>query len=487
MIFKMSGKVRTRFAPSPTGYMHIGNLRTALYTYLIAKKNGGDFILRIEDTDRERYVEGAVEVIYNTLRQAGLKWDEGPDIGGDYGPYVQSERMGMFKEYALKLVENGNAYYCFCDKDRLDEVRKIQEASHIPPMYDRHCRDLSKEEVEEKLAAGIPYVIRQKMPLEGTTTFHDEIYGDITVENSTLDDQILIKTDGMPTYNFANVVDDHTMGITHVVRGNEYLSSAPKYNLLYEAFGWEVPVYIHCAPVMKDHTTKLSKRNGDASFEDIVAKGYLPEAVVNFIALLGWAPKGEEEIFNLDELAENFDLSGISKSPAIFDPVKLKAVNAAHIKKLSPEKFLELALPYIKQSVKREDVDLNLLAAMIQSRTELFTDIPEMIDFIDALPEYDTAMYCHKKMKTNEETSLEALKAVLPVLEALDVWTEEAVHKALFDLIAKLEVKNGWLLWPVRTAVSGKQFTPGGGVELCHLLGKEETLSRIRRGIEKLS
>ncbi|MCI8776736.1 MAG: glutamate--tRNA ligase [Oscillospiraceae bacterium] len=483
----MSGKVRTRFAPSPTGYMHIGNLRTALYTYLIAKKNGGDFILRIEDTDRERYVEGAVEVIYNTLRQAGLKWDEGPDIGGDYGPYVQSERMGMFKEYALKLVENGNAYYCFCDKDRLDEVRKIQEASHIPPMYDRHCRDLSKEEVEEKLAAGIPYVIRQKMPLEGTTTFHDEIYGDITVENSTLDDQILIKTDGMPTYNFANVVDDHTMGITHVVRGNEYLSSAPKYNLLYEAFGWEVPVYIHCAPVMKDHTTKLSKRNGDASFEDIVAKGYLPEAVVNFIALLGWAPKGEEEIFNLDELAENFDLSGISKSPAIFDPVKLKAVNAAHIKKLSPEKFLELALPYIKQSVKREDVDLNLLAAMIQSRTELFTDIPEMIDFIDVLPEYDTAMYCHKKMKTNEETSLEALKAVLPVLEALDVWTEEAVHKALFDLIAKLEVKNGWLLWPVRTAVSGKQFTPGGGVELCHLLGKEETLSRIRRGIEKLS
>lgn len=487
MIFKMSGKVRTRFAPSPTGYMHIGNLRTALYTYLIAKKNGGDFILRIEDTDRERYVEGAVEVIYNTLRQAGLKWDEGPDIGGDYGPYVQSERMGMFKEYALKLVENGNAYYCFCDKDRLDEVRKIQEASHIPPMYDRHCRDLSKEEVEEKLAAGIPYVIRQKMPLEGTTTFHDEIYGDITVENSTLDDQILIKTDGMPTYNFANVVDDHTMGITHVVRGNEYLSSAPKYNLLYEAFGWEVPVYIHCAPVMKDHTTKLSKRNGDASFEDIVAKGYLPEAVVNFIALLGWAPKGEEEIFNLDELAENFDLSGISKSPAIFDPVKLKAVNAAHIKKLSPEKFLELALPYIKQSVKREDVDMNLLAAMIQSRTELFTDIPEMIDFIDALPEYDTAMYCHKKMKTNEETSLEALKAVLPVLESLDVWTEEAVHKALFDLIAKLEVKNGWLLWPVRTAVSGKQFTPGGGVELCHLLGKEETLSRIRRGIEKLS
>ena len=314
----MSQRVRTRFAPSPTGYMHIGNLRTALYTYLIAKKNDGDFILRIEDTDQERYVEGAVDVIYDTLRKAGLKWDEGPDVGGEYGPYVQSERMGMFKDYALKLVESGNAYYCFCDKDRLDEVRKIQEASHIPPMYDRHCRNLSKEEVEEKLAAGIPYVIRQKMPLEGTTTFHDEIYGDITVDNSTLDDQILIKTDGMPTYNFANVVDDHTMGITHVVRGNEYLSSAPKYNLLYKAFGWDVPVYIHCPPVMKDQTSKLSKRNGDASFEDIVAKGYLPEAVVNFIALLGWAPKGEEEIFSLEELVENFDISGISKSTPVF-------------------------------------------------------------------------------------------------------------------------------------------------------------------------
>lgn len=483
----MSQRVRTRFAPSPTGYMHIGNLRTALYTYLIAKKNGGDFILRIEDTDQERYVEEAVDVIYDTLRKAGLKWDEGPDVGGDYGPYVQSERMGMFKDYALKLIESGNAYYCFCDKDRLDEVRKIQEASHIPPMYDRHCRNLSKEEIDEKLTAGIPYVIRQKMPLEGTTTFHDEIYGDITVDNSTLDDQILIKTDGMPTYNFANVVDDHTMGITHVVRGNEYLSSAPKYNLLYKAFGWDVPVYIHCPPVMKDQTSKLSKRNGDASFEDIVAKGYLPEAVVNFIALLGWAPKGEEEIFSLDELIENFDINGISKSPAIFDPVKLKAVNAAHIRKMKPEVFLEHVTPYIRQTVKREDIDLPLLASVLQPRTELFNDVPEMVDFIDELPEYDISMYCHKKMKTNEGTALEALKAVLPVLENLDEWNTESIHKALFDLIAKLEVKNGWLLWPVRTAVSGKQFTPGGGVELCDILGKEDTLSRIRRGIEKLS
>lgn len=483
----MSKRVRTRFAPSPTGYMHIGNLRTALYTYLIAKKNGGDFILRIEDTDQERYVEGAVDVIYDTLKKAGLKWDEGPDVGGDYGPYVQSERMGMFKDYALKLVESGHAYYCFCDKARLDEVRKIQEASHIPPMYDRHCRDLSKEEVEEKLALGIPYVIRQKMPLEGTTTFHDEIYGDITVDNSTLDDQILIKTDGMPTYNFANVVDDHTMGITHVVRGNEYLSSAPKYNLLYQAFGWEVPVYIHCPPVMKDQTTKLSKRNGDASFEDIAAKGYLPEAIVNFIALLGWAPKGEEEIFTLDELAENFDISGISKSPAIFDPIKLKAVNAAHIRKMTPEVFLAHVTPYIRQTVKREDIDLPLLASVLQPRTEIFNDVPEMVDFIDELPDYDTSMYCHKKMKTNEETSLEALKAVLPVLENIEDWNAETIHKALFDLIGELGVKNGWLLWPVRTAVSGKQFTPGGGVELCDILGKEESIRRIRKGIEKLS
>ena len=480
-------RVRTRFAPSPTGYMHIGNLRTALYTYLIAKKNNGDFILRIEDTDRERYVEGAVDVIYDTLRMTGLKWDEGPDIGGPVGPYVQSERMGMFKDYALKLVESGHAYYCFCDKDRLDELKIIQEASHIAPMYDRHCRNLSKEEVQEKLDAGIPYVIRQKMPLEGTTTFHDEVYGDITVDNSTLDDQILIKTDGMPTYNFANVVDDHTMGITHVVRGNEYLSSTPKYNLLYEAFGWDIPKYIHCSPVMKDQTTKLSKRNGDASFEDLLKKGYLKEAVVNFIALLGWAPKGEQEIFTLDELVQEFDISGISKAPAIFDPIKLKAINAEYIRRMTPEHFLEVITPYIRQSVKREDIDIKVLASVLQPRTELFTDVPEQVDFIDKLPEYDTAMYCHKKMKTNLETSLEALKAVLPVLENLQEWNVESIHKALFDLVAELGVKNGWLLWPVRTAVSGKQFTPGGAVELCDILGKEDSLARIKKGIELLS
>lgn len=480
-------KVRTRFAPSPTGYMHIGNLRTALYTYLIAKKYNGDFILRIEDTDQERYVEGAVDVIYRTLKTAGLKWDEGPDIGGPVGPYIQSERMGMFRDYALQLVESGHAYYCFCDKERLTELKKVQEASHIPPMYDRHCRELSKEEIQAKLDAGIPYVIRQKMPLDGTTTFHDEVYGDITVDNATLDDQILIKTDGMPTYNFANVVDDHTMGITHVVRGNEYLSSTPKYNLLYEAFGWDVPKYIHCSPVMKDQTTKLSKRNGDASFEDLLAKGYLPEAVINFIALLGWAPKGEREIYSLDELVQEFDISGISKAPAIFDSVKLKAINAAYIRNMKPEQFEEIITPYIRQSVKRTDIDISLLAAVLQPRTELFTDVPEQVDFIDQLPEYDTAMYCHKKMKTNTETALTALKAVLPVLEGLEDWNTTAIHEALFKLIADMGVKNGWLLWPVRTALSGKQFTPGGGVELCAILGREDSLARIRKGIEKLS
>jgi len=483
----MSTKVRTRFAPSPTGYMHIGNLRTALYTYLIARKNSGDFILRIEDTDRERFVEGAIDVIYNTLRKAGLTWDEGPDIGGPVGPYIQSERMGMFKEYALKLIEAGHAYYCFCDKERLEEVRKIQEASHISPMYDRHCRNLSKEAVEEELKKGTPYVIRQKMPLEGTTVFHDEIYGDISVENNTLDDQVLIKADGMPTYNFANVVDDHTMGITHVVRGNEYLSSTPKYNLLYQAFGWEVPTYVHCSPVMKDQTTKLSKRNGDASFEDLLAKGYLTEAVINFIALLGWAPKSEQEIFSLDELIKEFDVNGVSKSPAIFDPVKLRAINAEYIRRLNIDDFLGYIMPYIKQSVKRDDVDFKLLAEVLQPRTEVFTDIPEQVDFIDELPEYSSDLYCHKKMKTNQETSLIALNEILPVLESIEDWSVETIHEELFKLIAKMEVKNGYVLWPLRTAVSGKQFTPGGGIELCIILGKKDTIERVKKGISKLS
>ncbi len=482
-------KVRTRFAPSPTGYMHIGNLRTALFTYLIAKQNDGDFILRIEDTDQERYVDGAVDVIYKTLKDVGLNWDEGPDVGGPVGPYIQSERMGMFKQYAVELVEKGEAYYCFCDKERLDEVKAIQEASGIMPMYDRHCRNLSKEEVQAKLDAGTPYVIRQKVPLEGEITFHDALYGDITVDCSTLDDQILIKTDGMPTYNFANVVDDHLMGITHVVRGNEYLASAPKYNLLYKAFGWEVPEYIHVEHIMKDKQHKLSKRDGDASYEDLMQKGYLKEAVINYIALLGWAPKGENEIFSLEELIKEFDIQGLSKSPAIFDPMKLKAINGKYIKALSPEKFADYAVPYIKQSVKREDVDLMEISELLQARTELFTDIPEAVDFVDALPEYDIVLYTHKKMKTNPENSLDSLKAVLPVLDAIDEkdWTIDNIHEKLFDLIAEKEVKNGIILWPLRVAVSGKAFTPGGGIEICHIIGKQDSIERIKKGIEKLS
>ena len=482
-------KVRTRFAPSPTGYMHIGNLRTALFTYLIAKQNDGDFILRIEDTDQERYVEGAVDVIYKTLKDVGLNWDEGPDVGGPVGPYIQSERMGMFKKYAVELVEKGEAYYCFCDKERLEEVKAIQEASGIMPMYDRHCRNLSKEEVQAKLDAGVPYVIRQKVPLEGEVTFHDALYGDITVDCSTLDDQILIKTDGMPTYNFANVVDDHLMGISHVVRGNEYLASAPKYNLLYKAFGWEIPEYIHVEHIMKDKQHKLSKRDGDASYEDLMQKGYLKEAVINYIALLGWAPKGENEIFSLEELVKEFDIQGLSKSPAIFDPMKLKAINGKYIKALTPEKFAEYAIPYIKETVKREDVDLMEITSLLQARTELFTEIPESVDFVDTLPDYDIALYTHKKMKTNPENSLDSLKAVLPVLEAIDekAWTIENIHDKLFELIAQKEVKNGIILWPLRVAVSGKAFTPGGGIEICHIIGKADSIDRIKKGIEKLS
>ncbi len=479
-------KVRTRFAPSPTGYMHIGNLRTALYAYLLTKKYNGDFILRIEDTDQERYVEGAVDLIYKTLAEAGLKHDEGPDVGGDVGPYVQSERREIYKEYAHKLVELGGAYYCFCDKERLDSLRQIQEASKIPTKYDGYCRNLSKEEIQAKLDAGVPYVIRQKIPKTGTTSFDDVIYGTIRVDNSTLDDNVLLKSDGLPTYNFANVIDDHLMGITHIIRGSEYLSSTPKYNLLYEAFGWDIPTYVHCPPVMKNATEKLSKRNGDASYEDIIAKGYLKDAVLNFIALLGWSPGGDREIFTLPELIEAFDPKGISKSPAIFDAQKLNWMNGEYIRRMTVEEFCELAMPYFKQAVKK-DIDFIELAKLLHTRVEVLSDIPEQIDFIDELPEYDTAMYTHKKMKTDEENSLEALKEILPVLESLETWTEESIHDSMFALIEKLEVKNGRILWPLRTALSGKQFTPGGGIEIALLLGKEESLSRIRKGIELLT
>lgn len=478
--------VRTRFAPSPTGYMHVGNLRTALYTYLIARKNNGKFILRIEDTDQERYVEGAVDLIYRTMRETGLIWDEGPDIGGDYGPYIQSERQGLYMEYAKTLVEKGHAYYCFCDKDRLEELRMIHQISKVPHHYDGKCRNLSEEEINANLAAGKPFVIRQKCPTEGQTTFIDAVYGEISVNNDELDDQILIKTDGLPTYNFANVVDDHLMGITHVVRGNEYLSSTPKYNLLYEAFGWEVPTYIHCPPVMRTPTKKLSKRDGDASYEDFITKGYLKEAVLNYIALLGWAPKGEREKFTLEELVEAFDLSGISKSPAIFDPEKLNWLNGEYIKALDPEKFYEMALPYIEKAITATQINKKEVAALMQTRVQLLSEIPDQIDFFDAVLEYDISMYTHKKMKTNPENSLVSLEKTLTILESVNDWTQENIHDALFNLISELDVKNGIVLWPLRTALSGKQFTPGGGVELAWLLGKNETISRIKAGIEKL-
>lgn len=479
-------EVRTRFAPSPTGYMHIGNLRTALYTYLIAKHEDGKFILRIEDTDQERYVEGAIDVIYNTLKETGLNHDEGPDIGGPVGPYVQSERKGLYLEYAKKLVEKGEAYYCFCSKERLDMLKTNSEASKIPFKYDKHCMHLSKEEIQEKLASGIPYIIRQNNPTEGNTSFNDVIYGKITVDNSELDDMILIKSDGFPTYNFANVVDDHLMGITHVVRGNEYLSSAPKYNRLYEAFGWEVPIYVHCPPIMKDAHSKLSKRNGDASFEDLIAKGYLKEAVLNYIALLGWNPEGENEILSLSDMVKVFDYTHINKSPAVFDPVKLKWMNGEYIKKLSLEDFHELAMPYYKQVIKKENIDLKEISELLHTRVEIFSNIPEMIDFIDELPEYDIDMYTHKKMKTNTENSLDGLIKVLPVLQALDDWSLESIETTVMNFIKELGVKNGLILWPLRTALSGKKITPGGAFEIGEIIGKEESLKRINVGIEKL-
>ncbi len=482
-----TNEVRTRFAPSPTGYMHIGNLRTALYAYLLAKANDGKFILRIEDTDQERYVDGAVDVIYRTMKDTGLIHDEGPDIGGDYGPYIQSERRGLYKEYAEKLVESGHAYYCFCDKERLEDLRARQTAMKVPTKYDGLCSKLSKEEIQAKLDAGVPYVIRQKMPKTGKTSFQDEVFGEISVENAILDDNVLLKADGLPTYNFANVIDDHLMNITHIIRGSEYLSSTPKYNLLYEAFGWDIPKYIHCSPVMKDANNKLSKRNGDASYEDLVKKGYLKEAIVNYIALLGWAPGDEREKFTMKELEEAFNVKGISKSPAIFDEKKLAWLNGEYIRELSAEDFHKLALPYYEGVITNPKIDLKLVSELLQPRCEKLLDIPEQVDFFDVLPEYDNELYTHKKMKTNPENSLEALQAVLPVLEAIEDWTKENIHDALIALVEKLELKNGRILWPVRVAVSGKAFTPGGGVELAHILGKDETIARISKGIEQLS
>ena len=480
-------KVRTRFAPSPTGRMHVGNLRTALYAYLVAKHEGGDFILRIEDTDQERYVEGAVDIIYRTLQKTGLIHDEGPDKDGGCGPYVQSERQaqGIYLKYAKELIDKGEAYYCFCDKERLEGLKKVVAGKEIH-VYDKHCLHLSKEEVEEKLAAGVPYVIRQNNPTEGTTTFEDEIYGDITVDNAELDDMILIKSDGYPTYNFANVVDDHLMGITHVVRGNEYLSSSPKYNRLYEAFGWEVPVYIHCPLITDENHQKLSKRCGHSSFEDLVEQGFLTEAIVNFVALLGWSPADNQEIMTLEELVEKFDYHHMNKSPSVFDFTKLKWMNGEYIKKMDFDKFYEMALPYIKEVITK-DYDLKKIAHMVQTRIEIFPDIRDHIDFFEELPEYDVAMYTHKKMKTNAQTSLEVLQEILPVLEAQEDYSNDALYQTLLKYVEQKGCKNGYVMWPIRTAVSGKQMTPGGATELMEVLGKEESLARIRKGIELLS
>ncbi len=482
-------KVRTRFAPSPTGRMHVGNLRTALYEFLIAKHAGGDFILRIEDTDRERYVEGAVDIIYRTLEATGLVHDEGPDKDKGYGPYIQSERQasGLYLEYAKKLIESGDAYYCFCDKDRLATLKtSVGEDGKEITMYDKHCLHLSQEEIQANLDAGKPYVIRMNMPTEGTTTFVDELYGEITVENKELDDMILIKSDGYPTYNFANVIDDHLQEITHVVRGNEYISSSPKYQRLYEAFGWEAPKYVHLPLITDENHKKLSKRSGHSSYEDLVAQGFLPEAIVNYIALLGWSPEDNQEIFSLDELIKNFDYHKVNKSPSVFDITKLKWMNGEYIKAMDNEKFYEMARPYVKEVIKK-DLNLETIMDMVKTRIETFPEIGDMIDFFQELPEYSSEMYTHKKMKTNSENSLEILKELLPILEETDDYSVQGLHDTVFEYIKKKEIKNGQALWPLRTAVSGKQMTPAGAFEIMEVIGKEESLERIKKGIELLS
>ena len=483
-------KIRTRYAPSPTGRMHVGNLRTALYAYLISRHEGGDYILRIEDTDQERFVEGATEIIYRTLKETGLIHDEGPDIGGPVGPYVQSERQkaGIYMQYAKELIDKGEAYYCFCDEERLKSlVQKIEvdgETKEIS-VYDKHCLHLSKEEVEKNLAEGKPFVIRQNNPTEGTTTFHDELYGDVSVENKELDDMILIKSDGYPTYNFANVVDDHLMGITHVVRGNEYISSSPKYNRLYDAFGWEVPKYIHCPLITDEEHHKLSKRSGHSSFEDLIEQGFLPEAVVNFVALLGWSPEDNEEIMSLEDLIKKFDYKRINKSPAVFDYTKLKWMNGEYLKRMDDDRFFELAKPYLEKAITK-DLDLKKIANMVKTRIEIWPDIAPMVDFFNEVPEYDTAIYCHKKMKTDTESSLKVLKEVLPVLEAHDDYTNDALYACLSDFVKSHEYKNGYVLWPVRIALSGKEMTPCGATELMEVIGKEESIKRIKEGIALL-
>lgn len=475
-----TNEVRTRFAPSPTGYMHVGNLRTALYTYLIARSQGGKFILRIEDTDQGRLVDGAVDVIYKTMAQCHLEHDEGPDVGGPVAPYVQTERRPLYKEYAELLMERGHAYRCFCEKTESEEDAGDFGRGDDP------CRCMSREESDRRAAEGQPYVIRQLIPHEGTTTFHDEIFGDITVENTTLDDQVLIKRDGLPTYNFANVVDDHLMGITHVVRGSEYLSSSPKYNLLYEGFGWNIPKYVHCSPVMRDAHNKMSKRHGDPSYEDLIAQGFLTDAVLNYVALLGWSPRGEQEIFSLDELKQIFDISGISKSPAIFDIEKLRYFNSEYIRAMSPEAFAKAAEPFIRRSVKNEKYDAAAIAALLQQRTEVLTDIPGKVDFFDELPEYGAELFVHKKSKSDEASSKAVLTSIVPIFEAISDWNDENIMAAMVGLAESMEAKNAKVMWPVRIAAAGKAVTPGGAVEICRILGKDETLRRMHVALEKL-
>ena len=476
-------KIRTRFAPSPTGYMHIGNLRTALYEYLIAKADAeGKFILRIEDTDQKRYVEGATEIIYKTLKRVGMNWDEGPDIGGNYGPYVQSERKPLYAEYAHKLVELGGAHYCFCSKEEADEEK--DEEQNIK--FEDPCKKLSLEEAKRRVAAGEPYVIRQTINKQGKSKYHDEVYGDIEIDYDELDEGVLLKSDGFPTYNFANVVDDHLMEITHVVRGNEYISSTPKYNLIYEAFGWTPPHYVHVPPVMKDAQHKLSKRNGDASFQDLVAKGYLPEAIINYIALLGWNPGNDEEIFSLDELKKIFSVERLNRSPAIFDIVKLTWMNGQYIRKLSEAEFLDYAKPYIEGSLKRK-VDIQALCRVLQPRLETFGDIPNQIDFLDEVPNYDNELYVNKKMKTDETVAKTALELSLKRLEGVSEWNNDNLFAELKALAEESGMKNGQIMYPVRIALSGKAATPGGATEIAVLIGKDETLQRIKTAIEKLS
>ena len=479
--------VRTRFAPSPTGFMHLGGLRTALYAYCFARQNNGTFILRIEDTDLERYVPGATEVIYDTLRGCGMTWDEGPDVGGDYGPYIQSERKDLYLPYARQLVEKGAAYYCFCTKEELEERRAAAEARGEVFKYDKHCLSLSKEEVQARLDAGVPYVIRLNAPTEGESTYTDLVFGEMTFPNDSLDDMVLIKQDGMPTYNFANVIDDHLMGITHVMRGLEYLSSTPKYNLLYEAFGWEIPQYIHLPPVMRDEHRKLSKRDGDAFYSDFIDKGYLTEAIVNYLALVGWNPGTEQELFTMDELIKAFDVRRINKSPGIFDINKLTWFNAEYIRKMSPEAYLEKVTPWFDRVLAGKGINYPRLAQLMQDRTEIFSRVPEMVSFLGQLPDYDVELYTHKKMKTDAAVSKENLEMILPVLEGIEDWSENAIHDTVMAAIAAAGKKNGAVLWPLRIAISGQANTPGGAIEIAWLLGKEETLRRVKDGLARLS